>query len=167
MLRYYLALLVLMRLERTVVRREIRGFITDLNSSKSLKSEISLSFVEGVFKLADWWPSVIFAYVRNLGEFSVAGWWYWSLGWRRSWMAQNVEFSCLRYYYVSWRFSDILCILCSWLAELLYKGHIFLVDPVILCKRKRGEFLHIWYIWVDMRSMSVCDHSFGSFDIGV
>lgn len=53
MLRYYLALSVLMKLERTVVRREIKGFITDLNSSRNFKSEISLSFVEDVFKLAD------------------------------------------------------------------------------------------------------------------
>lgn len=53
MWRYYLALLVLMRLERTVVRREIRGFIIDLNSSRNFRSEISLMFV-GLFELADW-----------------------------------------------------------------------------------------------------------------
>ena len=53
MLRYYLTFLVLMRFERTVVRREIRGFIIDLNSSRNFKSEISLVFAE-VLECADW-----------------------------------------------------------------------------------------------------------------
>jgi len=54
MLSYYLALLVLMRLERTVVRGEIRGFMIDLSSSKDFRGEISLSFMGVMFKLADW-----------------------------------------------------------------------------------------------------------------
>lgn len=46
MWRYYLALLVLMRLEKMVVIREIRGFIIDFNSSRNFRSEVSLMFVE-------------------------------------------------------------------------------------------------------------------------
>ena len=53
MLGYYLTFLVLMRFVRTVVRREMRGFIIDLNSSRNFRSEVSLIFVE-VLKLADW-----------------------------------------------------------------------------------------------------------------
>jgi hypothetical protein len=53
MLRYYLALMVLIRFERTVVRREIRGLIIDLNSSRNFRSEISLEFL-WVFKFGDW-----------------------------------------------------------------------------------------------------------------
>lgn len=53
MLRYYLTFLVLMRFERTVVRREIRGFIIDLNSSRNFRSEVSLVFVE-VLEFGDW-----------------------------------------------------------------------------------------------------------------
>jgi len=45
---------VLIILERTVVRREIRGFMIDLNSSRNFRSEISLSFMGDVFKLAEW-----------------------------------------------------------------------------------------------------------------
>ena len=41
-----------MRFERTVVRREIRGFIIDLNSSINFRSEVSLVFVE-VLEFAD------------------------------------------------------------------------------------------------------------------
>jgi len=40
-----------MRVNRTVVRRLMRGFIMDLNSSINLRSEISLLFVEGEFEL--------------------------------------------------------------------------------------------------------------------
>jgi len=42
-----------MRFVRTVVRREMRGFIIDLNSSRNFRSEVSLMFV-GVIKFADW-----------------------------------------------------------------------------------------------------------------
>jgi len=42
-----------MRFERTVVRREIRGFIIDLNSSRNFRSKDSLLFVE-VLEFADW-----------------------------------------------------------------------------------------------------------------
>jgi hypothetical protein len=41
-----------MRLERMVVRREIRGFMIDLNSSRNFGSEILLLFVGVVFELA-------------------------------------------------------------------------------------------------------------------
>jgi len=42
-----------MRFERTVVRREIRGFIIDFNSSMNFRSEVSLMLVE-VLEFADW-----------------------------------------------------------------------------------------------------------------
>jgi len=61
-----------MRLERTLVRREIREFIIDLNSSRNLRSEISLLFV-GVGIELGWLLPLTFAYEREIGEFSVAG----------------------------------------------------------------------------------------------
>lgn len=139
----------------------------DLNSSRNFRSEISLSFMGDVFKLAEWWPSVTFSYVGTCVCFR----WLVEVvevqDWRWGWMALDVEFSCFRCCFVSWRFSYILCMPCSWLGVPLEKGCILLVDLVILCKRKRCDFLHIWHIWLDMRSMSVCDHSFGSFCIGI
>jgi hypothetical protein len=43
-----------MRLERTVVRRDMRGLIIDLNSSINLRNDISLLLVGVVFKLDGW-----------------------------------------------------------------------------------------------------------------
>jgi len=42
-----------MSVERTVVRRKIRGFMIDLNSSRNLRSDISLLFEEGGLELGD------------------------------------------------------------------------------------------------------------------
>lgn len=86
---------------------------------------------------------------------------------RLGWLASDVEFSYLKYYCVSGRFSDILCIPYSWLGVPLDKVRILLVDLEILCKKKRDDFHHIWHIWVGMRSMSVCDHSFDNFGVVV
>lgn len=42
-----------MRLERTVVSKEMRGFMIDLNSSKNLMNDISLLLVLEGFILGD------------------------------------------------------------------------------------------------------------------
>lgn len=55
-----------------MTRYNIRGFITDLNSSRHLiRSEISWVFIGG-FGLNDKSHSVIFAYKRSFVGFSVA-----------------------------------------------------------------------------------------------
>lgn len=54
------------------MRREIRGFIIDLNSSRNLRSEISVLLVEVGIELRRL-PLVTFEYERGFGEFSDAG----------------------------------------------------------------------------------------------
>jgi hypothetical protein len=62
-----------MRVERTVVSKEISEFMIDLKSLRNLMSDISLLLIEEGFGLGGGRFLVTLVYERGLLEFSVAG----------------------------------------------------------------------------------------------